>query len=817
MTRLLITGFVLTTAILCVAWTTTTAQSAAAEPLPVATDGDTTYQIVWPAEPTSVDQYTINHLGDYLKKITGAAFTVIEPGDVEADGRYIFIGMSGPVRARLDEDNPIADLKAQEHVARSKDKDIFLYGEGMHGNLSAVFEFLETSLGWRWYSQFMGPVIPDHPTVELAPFHRKRGFDYRARQTALRWGPDFYYQLGFNMGYESRYFHRRHYDFYGESAVQSAYRSVCPVEQRSHTLHRYLPPNEASRYADSFNWLDRQNYFEVHPEWFSLNEQGERVPRMQVCFSNPNMRAQLTQNILRHAGMLGEGYSVALTPADYPGKFCHCEDCLALEEKYQSAGGAFYDYLFELCDALATEHPHIKLQVIAYRRAQTQVPPAMPAGRTLPDNLIVTYFPVEDNVFADWTHPDSRMQESYQHFRDWSDIVEELWIGLYPNPWGAGALFPFANIDRLTNTLRLAHEAGAVGFNADNFNGYNRRGDFVELQVYLLTRLMRDVDTDVDAVVGEFTDYFYGDAASGIRKYLEELEAGRKAMSNLPEGVSYNTGAAQGPELDSQTFPYLTPENIHRWQQMFEDMEAQVSGEPTHLLHVRLARRELDIATLNWWFPLQEAYPDHYTDHEQIVGRIEWVHNAPPPAGVGAQPRVFGEKWINDFVVKIEAGGDEKPLPARFDGIDDTRIRTFLPLRHRGGRRYVQDADAAKGLASVVDSPNMPFGIQFWRRDQQPSQRGATLSLDTADITPGEYQLFELGRIEITPSCRIAFGRSHQTHIELGERLHEPGADNLWDVWVSMKFNGPTYGGEAKEDQVVVDRIIMVRVTDSQF
>lgn len=46
---------------------------------------------------------------------------------------------------------------------------------------------------------------------------------------------------------------------------------------------------------------------------------------------------------------------------------------------------------------------------------------------------------------------------------------------------------------------------------------------------------------------------------------------------------------------------------------------------------------------------------------------------------------------------------------------------------------------------------------------------------------------------------------------QLGERLHEPGTPNLWEAWVSLKFDGPTYGGTAAEDQVLCDRIIVVK------
>ena len=39
----------------------------------------------------------------------------------------------------------------------------------------------------------------------------------------------------------------------------------------------------------------------------------------------------------------------------------------------------------------------------------------------------------------------------------------------------------------------------------------------------------------------------------------------------------------------------------------------------------------------------------------------------------------------------------------------------------------------------------------------------------------------------------------------------------MWEAYASMKFDGPTYGGTAKKDQVLVDRVILVSASENQF
>ena len=49
------------------------------------------------------------------------------------------------------------------------------------------------------------------------------------------------------------------------------------------------------------------------------------------------------------------------------------------------------------------------------------------------------------------------------------------------------------------------------------------------------------------------------------------------------------------------------------------------------------------------------------------------------------------------------------------------------------------------------------------------------------------------------------------TRLEIGARVYEPGAANIWHAWVSLTLDGPSYGGKADKDEVLCDRIILVK------
>ena len=780
------------------------APAPAVAPLVLAADGVTRYRVVPPDQPSPVDLYAVRTLTDYLRQSTGAEFPVVAAAELPADAPALFVGISAPALQRLGED-PIPGLQEQEHVSRSRGADIFLYGKGLHGNLHAAMFFLETQLGWRWYSACEKPVVPSRPSVTLNPFSRKRGFSFPSRELTLYWGHDFYYQNGINMASEK----------WGRDPA-SPFVPYLRNDKFVHSLFTYIPPSpDAPERRRDFTWLPRTDYFATNPDFFSMDGTGKRVPTMQLCFGNPALRQELTANVLLHLAAAPGNRIIALDANDGGARLCHCPACAALEKKYQSPGGPLLDYDLELCARLQREHPSVFVRTIAYKRSQTQKPPVLPKGQTLPPNLIISFAPIEDCYFADWTHPDARQQETYADLQAWNTITVpgNLWAWLYPNPWGTGIEMPVGNLERNINQVRLLYRAGVRGFFTDHCK-YLQRAGLGELQTYLFLKLLQDVDCDTDALIREFTDHQYGAAAPLVRQYLGELEQGRKDMRELPPGVTYTS-----PNLDERTFPYLTVANLHRWQTGFDRMEEQVAASPDPLLDVRLLRRELDFATLWKWVDLKKAYPDYYKDPATHADRIKAVNSAKAPAGMPHRP--LGADTLQDLLAVVAVGGQAKPLPETLAGTPPDRVRQYLPKHYgwKAGRKTVPDPEAAFGYAAVVDLPDLPFELGFyqWISRQPPpgtpsGVQGAKLKIDQDQITPGAYRLYELGEIVVTPDSWIWFSaKSWVTHLEVGTRIYEPGADNLWHAWVSMKFDGPSYSGAAKEDLVLVDRVILVR------
>ena len=95
--------------------------------------------------------------------------------------------------------DPLARLADQQYVVRSVGNDVVLYGKGMHGNLYVVVDFMERTLGRRWYS---GRSITETPTwhntvgqpvftvarnLVIQPVSRSGGFSFAYRLPSYDW------------------------------------------------------------------------------------------------------------------------------------------------------------------------------------------------------------------------------------------------------------------------------------------------------------------------------------------------------------------------------------------------------------------------------------------------------------------------------------------------------------------------------------------------------------------------------------------------------------------------------------------------------
>jgi hypothetical protein len=130
----------------------TGAASVFADDLVLAENGRSDYAIVLPDAPTPVQKTAANELRSYFAQATGAELPILAEKDADDAAKIIAIG-PGPLSQKLLGDAVDESKLAYDGIVMKRVGDsIVLTGYAQRGALYAVYEFLDTRLGVRWWT-----------------------------------------------------------------------------------------------------------------------------------------------------------------------------------------------------------------------------------------------------------------------------------------------------------------------------------------------------------------------------------------------------------------------------------------------------------------------------------------------------------------------------------------------------------------------------------------------------------------------------------------------------------------------------------------
>ena len=763
------------------------------------------YAIVHDIDAPNEVQFAARDLGSVLKDVTGAEFPVVDSGSAATKGLHAI--EIGTLRARtLAGRSRLAALGKDGFCTFTTNGTVVLTGRGKFGVVGAVYDFLERQVGCRWYTAWGAKRIPKSARLELPSFSRDRtpsfdvrwlmGFSNFAR--SCRNGELFSFRNGLYVTGIAVY---GNVDL--PKGCPTLLTETYPIGQYSHTIFNFIPPHGKNRY--NIPGIPKEGYFKSHPEWFSLEKAkdgGRRVDSRHLCFSNPELRATLVTNFLAYVDMTGGralsgvGGLYSISANDLPGRLCECDACVALEKKYGTVGAPLFLCLREAAEALSSRCPDAKVGTLAYRREQTQTPPN-DLFPPFPPNVMITFAPIDDDFSKDMSHPNNAV--TLRDLRRWSELVGQVWSWYYPKAYAEPS--PYAGIRRTVADMRLMREHGLYGFGCEHDCGRECGMNFYDMYAYVMAKASRDLSVDANAVVREFCEGCYGAAAADMYAYWDELETVRERVTKR---VSWC----------GRVNEYFAPDNLARWNRLFDGMERKVADDPSVLQRVREARLGLDSAVLAHYPDIRRRDPAFAVTPEAIRDRA-----------TNALCRAFARRGKPEFfnplrkeVAKFEElcllAGLSGLKPKEFAHLPDEDVRQSLTVDITCGMRRKPMADSVTGSAAWCEKEiaSDRKDITFWITDWVEHKHMKSGQILNKDMVEGKFHLYKLGRVRLTPETVVSPGYSYYVKFRLDD-LYEPGSDDEWDVYVSAKFDGPKYfPGSTKPNMAAFDRAVIVRV-----
>ena len=512
-------------------------------------DGSSAHRIVLENDASPSERHAAEELQLHFNACTGVELPIVE--GLPADGGPMIVLGTGPTAKGLGVDPTSEDLGEQGCVIRTVPPHIVIAGTPEAGTLYGVYDFLEKHLGVRWHAPGLTKT-PETKNLPLPMVDELVRSPFAWRQTSYAWP-----------GKDAEFLARMR-DNSGGGGPDHPYGIQHNHDGRAHSYFWYVNPDE---------------FFETHPEYFSEIGGVRHRFETQLCLTNPDLLDIVTERMLKRMADKPDCRQHNFSQKDYY-NYCECEHCMAINKKYGTMGGTQYWFLNQLAERTSKLYPDKLIGTLAYM--YTEEPPK---GLEMHPNIAVWLchmFPSCDS------HPIATCELDANYKRRaiaWSKSCSHLYIWHYIVDF-AHYYNPFPNFRAMAADMKFYRDIGVEGIYLQAMGSGGGGGEFSMLRPYYGMKLLWNPDQDPDLLIRDFIEGYYGPASKPILEYITMLHD-KVEKENIH--MHLYTNPAMG---------YLTDEVMEKAAILFDKAEAAVAEDEELLERVKVARMPLTYARL---------------------------------------------------------------------------------------------------------------------------------------------------------------------------------------------------------------------------
>jgi len=493
----------------------------------IAKNGKALLKILTAPHPAPQEAYAAAELRHYLNLITAAPFEIA----TQADGPAIAV--------KLD-----AALGDDAFTVRTVGDGIAIAG-GKRGVIYGVYELLE-AMGCRFFTPACEktPCAPDLPLPRLDiaqnPALEYRWHNYRD----FTQNPRFAVKSRLN-----------------GTALPEAYGGGAPYAWFVHSFER--------------NIIHPDDYFDEHPEYFSMVDGRRLRDFSQLCLTNPDVLAITIEKTRAALRAKPECRIISVSQNDCM-NYCECPACAEIDEHEESHAGSLIWFINQVAEQIEDEFPEVVVDTLAYMYSRR--PPKYLRPR---HNVCVRLCSIE----CCFSHsfelcPCDENGNFLDDLQEWAKVCDRLYIWDYTTGF-AHYPAPHPNWNALQPNMQSFVQNNVRGVFEQACGALGGGTDLNELRAYLICKLLWDADCDLDLHKREFCAYYYGAAAPFLLAYIDTLVE-KAERENIHTGFN-----------DSCDRAYLTDEMLDIYDGFFDRAEQAVAGDA--LRHARVAKARLSI------------------------------------------------------------------------------------------------------------------------------------------------------------------------------------------------------------------------------
>jgi len=274
----------------------------------------------------------------------------------------------------------------------------------------------------------------------------------------------------------------------------------------------YFPPAHGIK-------LGKGADFKSHPEFYA--EIGGKRVNKQVCVSNPEVLRRAVATAREYFDTHPKERIYGIGPND-GGNFCECKDCLALDSgdwdpfsAHPSTTDRYIWFFNRFLEELDKTHPGRSVAFYAYHSYLRPPRNVTPNPRILPALAPIALCRVHG-----LNNPNCPERSYYKTLlQEWGKLLPRVFErGYWFNLADPG--FPFSSVHRMRDEIPAAKEYGIYGWRTETINHWAS-----ELPShYVAAKLMWDSNADVDALLEDFYQTFFGPAAAPMKDYFQTMD-----------------------------------------------------------------------------------------------------------------------------------------------------------------------------------------------------------------------------------------------------------------------------------------------------
>ena len=459
---------------------------------------ETPYVIIISKNAPKYEIHAAEELSRFLYKISGARFP-IDFDNMKLCEYEIIIGKNRHLDM-LNVEVSKEKIGNEGYLLKTIEKKLIIMGGGKRGTLYGVYSFLEEYLGCRWFTEDCSS-IPKRDVIKIKELDIIFKPVLESREPYYASYPEADWNVKNKCNGNSANLNELH----GGKIVHDPF---------VHTFNMIISPDE---------------YFDEHPEYFSLVKGFRVKENTQLCLTNPDV-LELTKEKIKEWITANPDISIISVSQNDCLNFCECDECKKIDDYEQSHMGTMLRFVNSIAESIEKDYPDIAIETLAY--VYTRKPPLY--TRPHP-NVIVRLCSIE----CCFSHPlnqcknplivfdvaeGTKTGDFLNDLTEWGKICNRLYIWDYVANY-SHPLMPHPNFKVLQPNIKFFIENNVKGIFEQGYSYTGKSGELNLLKRYILAKLLWNPDYDIEKGINEFLAGYYGLAAPMIKKYFDLLHA----------------------------------------------------------------------------------------------------------------------------------------------------------------------------------------------------------------------------------------------------------------------------------------------------